>query len=107
VSLAYLAFTWVMRLVDEQAYPPLSDRPLLIYSAATMLLGAQMLSMGILAEMLTASRRRDEDTYSIAERSNAEQLRVLRLDRPLGTAQHGAPPVSIDRAARQRGSGAS
>jgi len=80
-GLVYLATTWVVRLVDPQAYLPLGDRPLLIYSAATMLLGAQMLSIGILAEMLTASRGRDEGTYSIVEQHHVEQSRVLRPDR--------------------------
>jgi hypothetical protein len=41
-GLSYLALTWAIRLFDAQAYLPLSDRPLLTYAAAAMLLGAQI-----------------------------------------------------------------
>lgn len=68
-GLGYLALTWVVRLIDGQAYLPLSDRPLLAYSVAALLLGAQILAVGFVAEMLTAYRKREDDTYSIAEQS--------------------------------------
>ena len=37
--------------------------------AAALLLGAQLLSIGLLAEMLTAYNLRDEDRYSVADRA--------------------------------------
>ena len=67
-GLAYLAFTWLIRLGDATAYPPLMQRPLLMFSAAALLFGTQLLSIGLLAEMLTAFQHRDEDSFSIAER---------------------------------------
>jgi glycosyltransferase involved in cell wall biosynthesis len=67
VGLVYLTMTWFVRLVDAQAYLPLSNRPLLTYSTAALLLGAQMLSIGILAEMLTAYGEQRSDGYSIAD----------------------------------------
>jgi TRAP-type C4-dicarboxylate transport system permease small subunit len=67
VAMAYLAVTWVIRLWDESAYPALHERPLLIYAVAALLLGAQMMSIGFLAELITAYQGRDEDTYSVAE----------------------------------------
>ena len=42
--------------------------PLLIYSLGAVLLGAQMMSIGFLAELITAYSSRDQDSYSIAER---------------------------------------
>ena len=48
---------------------PLHQRPLLTYSVAALLLGAQMMSIGFLAELITAYQSRDEDSYSIAERT--------------------------------------
>src|SRR5205085_11149792 len=54
LGLAYLAVTWVIRLWDPDAFQPLHERPLLIYSAAALLLGAQMMSIGFLAELITA-----------------------------------------------------
>ncbi len=69
LGLAYLALTWFIRLWDETTFPPLHGRPLLIYSAAALLLGAQMMSIGFLAELITAYQGRDEDTYSIMEQT--------------------------------------
>jgi dolichol-phosphate mannosyltransferase len=66
LGLAYLAVTWVIRLWVPDAFQPLHERPLLIYSAAALLLGAQMMSIGFLAELITAYLGRDEDSYSIA-----------------------------------------
>jgi len=68
LGLLYLVITWLIRLSHPEAFEPLHQRPLLIYSAAALLLGAQLLSIGLLAEMLTASNMRDEDRYSVAQR---------------------------------------
>ena len=70
LGLLYLAVTWVVRLWQPDWFPPLHERPLLVYSAAALLLGAQMMSIGFLAELITAYMSRDQDSYSIAERTN-------------------------------------
>ena len=49
------------------SFLPLHERPLLIYSVAALLLGVQLISMGFLAELLTAYHNREEDRYSIRE----------------------------------------
>ncbi len=67
LGLVYLGFTWLVRLGDDTAFRPLHQRPLLIYSAAALLLGGQMMSIGFLAELITAYQGRDEDSYSVAE----------------------------------------
>jgi dolichol-phosphate mannosyltransferase len=69
VGLAYLSVTWVIRLWHPDWFLPLHERPLLIYSLGALLLGAQMTSIGFLAELVTAYMSRDEDGYSIAERT--------------------------------------
>jgi glycosyltransferase involved in cell wall biosynthesis len=70
-GMTYLAVIWIVRLFDESVFPtPVHQRPLLIYSLAALLLGAQMMSIGLLAEMITDYLGRDEDSYSIAERTN-------------------------------------
>jgi hypothetical protein len=46
---------------------PIGNRPMLFYSIAFLLVGLQLLSLGILAELVTAYNIRGEDTYSIAE----------------------------------------
>jgi dolichol-phosphate mannosyltransferase len=67
----YLAYTWIVRLWDPGAYPPVHERPLLIFSFAALLMGAQMMSIGFLAELITAYQSRDEDAYSIQETTHA------------------------------------
>ncbi|HEY7428837.1 MAG TPA: glycosyltransferase family 2 protein [Gemmataceae bacterium] len=67
--LLYLGATWIIRLWYPESYLPLHERPLLIYALAALLLGAQMMSLGFLAELVTAYTSRDEDTYSIAEKT--------------------------------------
>jgi dolichol-phosphate mannosyltransferase len=68
LGMFYLAITWIIRLYDPTAFDPLHQRPLMIYSLGGVLLGAQLFSMGILAELMTAYQSRAEDGYSIAER---------------------------------------
>jgi len=67
LGLGYLAITWIIRLWEPDLFPPLHDRPLLIYAAAFLLLGAQMMSIGFLAELITAFQGKDADTYSISD----------------------------------------
>lgn len=65
--LVYLAVTWVIRLWDETLFQPLHQRPLLIYALGALLLGAQLMSMGFLAELITAYTVPQRETYCIAE----------------------------------------
>ncbi len=69
LGLLYLAITWIIRLWHPEKYEPLHQRALLIYSLAALLLGAQMMSIGFLAELVTAYMGRDEDSYSIADKT--------------------------------------
>jgi glycosyltransferase involved in cell wall biosynthesis len=68
-ALLYLTVTWVLRLWYEDWFLPLHQRPLLTYALAALLLGAQMMSIGFLAELITAYQGREEDSYSIAEQT--------------------------------------
>ena len=52
---------------------PIGDRPLLLYSIAILIVGVQLVSLGILAELVTAYNFRAEDTYSIAETIPAQE----------------------------------
>jgi dolichol-phosphate mannosyltransferase len=67
-GLVYLAVYWVIVQLNPQwNWPPLHERPAVIYSMGALLLGGQLMSIGFLAELITAYQGRDEDTYSIAE----------------------------------------
>jgi glycosyltransferase involved in cell wall biosynthesis len=67
LGLVYLAVLWVL------GYRPIGDRPLLLYSMAFLGVGTQLVSLGILAELVTSYSIRAEDTYSIAERVESPQ----------------------------------
>jgi glycosyltransferase involved in cell wall biosynthesis len=69
VGMIFLAVLWVM---GER---PIGTRPLLFYSIALALIGMQLVSLGVLAELVTAYNIRPEQTYSVAERiDGAERL---------------------------------
>ena len=73
LGLAYLAVVWLLtNLPPHIRFDPIGTRPLLAYSVASLLLGAQLLSLGFLAELIVAYTGRDADTYSIAERTPAD-----------------------------------
>jgi dolichol-phosphate mannosyltransferase len=63
----WLSVEWLITRFYPDAFPPLHERPLLLYSVAAMLLGVQMMSIGFLAELIIAHNSRDEDSFSIAE----------------------------------------
>jgi len=78
LGLAYLATVWGMTNLVQPAldalstdvvvnFEPIGRRPMLVYSAVLMLLGAQLLSLGFLAELIVAYTGRESDTYSISE----------------------------------------
>jgi hypothetical protein len=49
---------------------------MLFYSIALLVVGVQLLSLGVLAELVTAYNIRAEDTYSIAETIEAGPERI-------------------------------
>jgi hypothetical protein len=62
VGMLVLAVAWL-----NPSNRPIGSRPILIYSAALLIVGTQLVSLGILAELVTSYNIRAEDTYSIAE----------------------------------------
>ncbi len=68
--LLWLAVDWAgANIFGAWSYTPLHQRPLLTYGVAALLLGAQMMSIGFVAELITAFGSREEDSYSIAEQT--------------------------------------
>ncbi|NOX55818.1 MAG: glycosyltransferase family 2 protein [Planctomycetes bacterium] len=70
-GLAYLAVYWVVKM-SSGVDPHIGTRPLLAYSVAAALLGAQAISLGFLAELIVAYTGRESDAYSVAERVGRE-----------------------------------
>jgi dolichol-phosphate mannosyltransferase len=71
LGMFYLAITWVINYFYPGSFAPLHERAAPLYALAALLLGAQMMSIGFLAELITAYQSRDEDSYSVAERTSA------------------------------------
>lgn len=67
VALIYLGITWVIRIGAPDMFPPIHERALPVYAVAALLFGTQLLSIGFLAELLTAHINRDVEPFSIAE----------------------------------------
>jgi len=81
LGLGFLALVWILTNVFQADLDPIGSRPLLAYSVAAVLLGAQAVSLGLLAELVIAYTGRESDTYSVAARTSAplgdrEELQV-------------------------------
>lgn len=61
-GLFWMAVEWL------RGHQPIGNRPFLIYSAISLGLGVQLLSLGILAELITSYLARGQAHYSVAER---------------------------------------
>ncbi|MBY0522116.1 MAG: glycosyltransferase family 2 protein [Gemmataceae bacterium] len=77
LGLLYLALTWILRNWFGADFEPVHERALVVYAAVALLLGAQMMSIGFLAELITAYQSRDDDSYSIVEQTRVGPLTML------------------------------
>ena len=69
IGLIYLAGYWVVdKAMPDWKLEDLHNRPAMLYSMGALLLGAQFISMGFLAELLTSYLGRDVKTYSVKAR---------------------------------------
>jgi dolichol-phosphate mannosyltransferase len=73
IALFWLAITWVVNLFAPGTFLSIHERALPIFALAALLMGAQLMSIGFLAELITAYMSRDEDSYSIAERTGDQK----------------------------------
>lgn len=74
VGLSVLGIIWLLTNVGGLSFGPIGSRPLLAYSIASTLLGAQAISLGLLAELIVSNTGRDSDTYSVAGRTSPPPL---------------------------------
>ncbi len=81
VGLGILSVCWMLTNIAGLNFDPIGTRPLLAYSVASTLLGAQAISLGLLAELIVSNTGRDADTYSVAERTSPSKSdEVMRSD---------------------------
>ncbi len=74
-GLVYMAAYWCIKVgydIPDEVMKPLHQRPLVIYSMGALLLGAQLMSIGFLAELMTAYFGREHVTYSVRQRIGDE-----------------------------------
>ena len=82
-GLVYLAGYWVVQELHG-IDPKVHERALLLYSLGALVFGAQLVSIGFLAELIIAYQGRDTETYSIAERTSELEppQQACGVDRP-------------------------
>lgn len=86
-----LTIMWVVtRLLPGVDDIDLHRRAIFYYSLGAALLGAQFMSIGFLAELMTALHGKDEDTYSVSERVGGESSWQLSDDRFRRTPESSA-----------------
>jgi dolichol-phosphate mannosyltransferase len=89
-ALAYLAFMWVWNRVSPiEGWVPLHERPAVIYAVGALLLGGQLMSVGFLAELITAYHGRDVDTYSVAEETPPHPAKTATVEATTADAVDG------------------
>jgi len=78
LGMCYLTLLWILMhlppMLGAEAWltaEPIGSRPLLVYSVAAMLLGAQAISLGLIAELIVANTGKETDTYSISQKTNS------------------------------------
>ncbi len=72
LGLLYLTVLWfVSRMGTGEEVVHLHQRALFYYCLAALLLGGQLISIGFLAELITAHHARSSDVYSVAQRTAA------------------------------------
>ena len=72
LGLSVLTGWWILsRLSEEMHDLHLHERAVFFYSLGAILLGGQLMSIGFLAELITAYQGRDTETYSIADTTPA------------------------------------
>jgi glycosyltransferase involved in cell wall biosynthesis len=84
LGLGYLALAWIMmHVIPLFKVEPIGPRPLLLYSVVLTLLGAQVMSLGLLAELIVHYTSRDSDTYSISDEARSETNGNVGEDGPM------------------------
>jgi dolichol-phosphate mannosyltransferase len=74
LGLVYLSVVWLLTRIGSNfgwevwVFSPIGQRPLLMFSAIGVLLGAQMISIGLIAELITARNQHEAHVYSVAEK---------------------------------------
>ena len=74
LGMVWMAIYWALRMMFFPDWEPLHRRPIVLYSLGGLLLGAQLLCMGFLAELITSHNMQNSGnkTFSVKETRNTE-----------------------------------
>ena len=87
LGMGYLAVVWCASRLPDNVPVHLHETAALYYSLVLLLIGAQLLALGFVAELISALLSRETDAYSVAEHTSPDKL----AREPSGTA----PPQSM------------
>lgn len=73
LGMGYLAMEWCMSRLPGNLPIHLHETAALYYSLVLLLIGAQLLALGFVAELISALLSRDTDTYSIAAHTEPDK----------------------------------
>jgi dolichol-phosphate mannosyltransferase len=98
IGVTYLTVRWVVSRLDVNPENDvnLHQRAAFYYSIAVLLLGAQFMSIGFLAELFTAYTVRDVETYSIKETTLAQmpdRETTADVDSPAEVSEETSQPA--------------
>lgn len=78
LGMGYLAMQWCFSRLPGNVPIHLHETAALYYSLVLLLIGAQLLALGFVAELISALLSRDTDTYSIAAHTEPEKNPISR-----------------------------
>jgi len=81
-GLTALACSWGINQIYDMGWTPLHQRPLLTFCMGGLLLGANFMSIGFLAELMTAYHGRSHVNYSVKDRIGGEPTSQSEDDHP-------------------------
>ena len=87
LGMGYLAVVWCVSRLPDNVPVHLHETAALYYSLVLLLIGAQLLALGFVAELVSALLSRETDAYSVAEHTSPDKL----AREPSGTG----PPQSM------------
>jgi len=74
IGMGYLAVVWCVSRLPGNEPVHLHETAAMYYSLVLLLIGAQLLALGFVAELVSALLSRDTDAYSVAEHTSPDKL---------------------------------
>jgi glycosyltransferase involved in cell wall biosynthesis len=74
LGMGYLAIVWCVSRLPGHVPIHLHETAAMYYSLVLLLIGAQLLALGFVAELISALHSRETDFYSVAEHTSSDKL---------------------------------